>query len=652
MKKLYKIFTFFILLSFVNIEQVTRESQSSDSSKYNQVKTLNNISNKRTYSLTGKKIMLTQKRSATNSIQTFTKHTIIETYTGAIDVEGIDLDQDGDIDIVGAAYHETEAIKWWENDGNENFTEYTISQMPEHGLIDIKTVDLDQDDDLDILAASAYGSAPGLDAILWYENNGSQDFNQHIIASVNYPQWLDAEDFDGDEDLDLVVSGYEENSLLWFENDGNEIFTRHTVDNEVNRVYDRGPLYGDVSDLDQDGDKDITIGCETSADILWYENDGSGSFNRQQVITGYPEITTIWSVRIEDIDQDNYPDLIAHGTQGLAWLENDGYENFTIHIIDNSIASYYAAAFFPVDMDIDFDIDIVAGTCGPNGPCCSTSDDDLVWFENDGSENFNLHVIEKIFAAPWTIFPIDLDQDRDMDILAAGDYEYEIAWWENTTTYLQIDPIVFLEGPYDAIGNTMTTYLENQEILPLIHPYNNSPWNYGGMEIVENIPEGMVDWVLVQLHDETDPSTIVSSRAAFIKNDGHIVDLDGISPLLFSLTNPGDYYLVIHHRNHLAIMSANPISLTNIPVVYDFTSDPNQYYASEAKQLEPSVWGMFAGDADGNGQIQMSDKDDYWWSQVGLSGYFNGDFNLNGQVQTSDKNDYWWPNIGLESQIP
>jgi hypothetical protein len=88
--------------------------------------------------------------------------------------------------------------------------------------------------------------------------------------------------------------------------------------------------------------------------------------------------------------------------------------------------------------------------------------------------------------------------------------------------------------------------------------------------------------------------------------------------------------------------------------LYDFTTGSGQYYGGSngAKELEAGVWGMIAGDADANGQVQTTDKNDYWWIQTGTAGYKSGDFNMNGQVQTSDKNDYWWLNSGLGSQVP
>ena len=91
------------------------------------------------------------------------------------------MDRDGDLDLLGAAYHRTDAINWWENTGNKNFTLHNITMTPEHGVIDISPVDLDRDGDLDVLAASAYGSATGLNAVLWYENDGHQNFERHTI---------------------------------------------------------------------------------------------------------------------------------------------------------------------------------------------------------------------------------------------------------------------------------------------------------------------------------------------------------------------------------------------------------------------------------------------------------------------------------------
>jgi len=92
---------------------------------------------------------------------------------------------------------------------------------------------------------------------------------------------------------------------------------------------------------------------------------------------------------------------------------------------------------------------------------------------------------------------------------------------------------VFLEGPFE--GNEMVTDLNTQGKIPLTQPFNGPPWNWPGTEAVDSIPnEDIVDWILVDLRDATDPSlatyvTTCGRKAVFLLKDGKIVDLDGQS---------------------------------------------------------------------------------------------------------------------------
>ncbi len=151
---------------------------------------------------------------------------------------------------------------------------------------------------------------------------------------------------------------------------------------------------------------------------------------------------------------------------------------------------------------------------------------------------------------------------------------------------------IFLEGTY-ASGN-MSTALNDSGFIPINQPYNTSPWNHNGGELVsdldaspangtpdffENNPN-IVDWILVELRTGTAASTKVAERAGFIKNDGTIVGTDGTSPLRFGLKD-GNYYIVVHHRNHVSVMSANAVALSNASVTnYDFTTGNDKYYGT------------------------------------------------------------------------
>ncbi len=131
---------------------------------------------------------------------------------------------------------------------------------------------------------------------------------------------------------------------------------------------------------------------------------------------------------------------------------------------------------------------------------------------------------------------------------------------------------VYLQGPYDSAGDTMRTALHG--FIPRNHPYGGTPWSYTGLDSVAAIPPHVVDWILVQLRTGTDASTTVASRAVFLDRTGMVVDLDGVSPVRFTGVPAGNYYIVVKHRNHLAVMSSHPVPIPSAGAMYDFLAGP------------------------------------------------------------------------------
>ncbi|MBN3034500.1 MAG: hypothetical protein JW861_02875 [Bacteroidales bacterium] len=170
----------------------------------------------------------------------------------------------------------------------------------------------------------------------------------------------------------------------------------------------------------------------------------------------------------------------------------------------------------------------------------------------------------------------------------------------------------------------------------------------------------MVDWILVELRDAPDaPSagsaTVVARQAAFLLKNGSVVAMDGQSVLQFSgLTVQQSLFAVVRHRNHIAVMSAVPLTETGGTYNYDFTSGAGQAYGSTLahKELTQDVWGMIAADGNADSQINNTDKIEVWGPQAGSGGYKSGDYNMNGEVNNADKNDVWAPNTGLGGQVP
>jgi hypothetical protein len=226
-----------------------------------------------------------------------------------------------------------------------------------------------------------------------------------------------------------------------------------------------------------------------------------------------------------------------------------------------------------------------------------------------------------------------------------------------TGNKLFIDLTVFLEGPFN--GSVMESNL-NPDLLPLVQPYSSEPWIYTGCHDVPVIPNpDVVDWVLVELRDaftaaQANQSTKVGRQAAWIMNDGSITGLDGTSLLKFIHTPVNQLFVLITHRNHLSIMSANSLFASGGIFHYNFSTNSSQIFGGPigAKEIAPGIWGMVAGDGNSDGMIDLIDRDDIWSVYAGVPGYLNGDFNLNGNVGNQDKNDYWHSGLNKTSQVP
>ncbi|TVQ19447.1 MAG: hypothetical protein EA361_00760 [Bacteroidetes bacterium] len=239
---------------------------------------------------------------------------------------------------------------------------------------------------------------------------------------------------------------------------------------------------------------------------------------------------------------------------------------------------------------------------------------------------------------------------------------------------VSLEITLILEGAHIP-GDTplMHTHLSDMGLLPTSQPFaptlpyfgNSNPvWFYPGPETIETPVEGVVDWVLLELRDAPAPELafndrVVARRAALLLYDGSVVGTDGLPPT-FDVLYQFNLYVVVYHRNHLAIMSSDELNKSAGIYSWDFTQGKDKAYTnpektgnpSGLKQLKDGFYGMIGGDGDGNGQIQTQDKNEVWGPQSGLSGYLAADFDLNGQVQTQDKNEIWNPNSGLASQIP
>lgn len=213
---------------------------------------------------------------------------------------------------------------------------------------------------------------------------------------------------------------------------------------------------------------------------------------------------------------------------------------------------------------------------------------------------------------------------------------------------------VYLQGPYLlGTGGTMRHALFDLNYIPLTSPYDPT-LTLTALPAVA--PRYIVDWIYVQLRaSATGP--FEQPQSCFLLNDGTVVDINGSPDLAFEYTGGIEYYTVVRHRNHLAVMSAVPATFSSDPLhvtiadltVLDSVYGGNQYGVDI---VEPSVLALCAGDADQDLGVLPRDNNEYWRMQTGLFGYKSADFDLDGWVLPNDRNDYWRLNTGKLSQIP
>ncbi len=212
-----------------------------------------------------------------------------------------------------------------------------------------------------------------------------------------------------------------------------------------------------------------------------------------------------------------------------------------------------------------------------------------------------------------------------------------------------INTKVYLQGAYTSGGN-MRISLRNFNLLPLSQPYGNSQFSYNGTESVASIPAGVVDWVYLEVRSTADGAAVPNGkRAAFLKSDGSVVDLDGTSPVKIENVPSGNYFVVVGHRNHLPVMSAGTTYLNGLSSLYDFSTGLNKYYGGEAASLS-GLFGLFSGDA--NQSFFVSATDFTVVENNLLQANYNvADLNLNGTVTSTDFN-FISINLGRGSQVP
>lgn len=353
-----------------------------------------------------------------------------------------DLDNDGDVDIIftGGSNSSNSTIGWIENlDGYNNWNIQILSTDINQGIF-VKAVDLDGDGDLDII-----GSSMGDHKIALYENlNGLGDFSsqQILLQTTIGPLAIDLGDIDQDGDLDLFVTGFYSIQGTWIENINNGMsFEERYFENSLGN----NPVRILSGDLDNDGDLDIITANYYDDRVRFYENSDGMFSDPDYVVLLENVFDRTRNMYLEDMDNDGDLDILlatnkdSYQFHALSWFENqNGATDFsTEHIVNDTFNNSslltvlnYPDICRPADINNDGKVDIVANRY-------EGSNKGLVWYENMFNQVLNVQLSLNQDVSCFNASPCD----GSATIIASGgtaNYTYTWSSGETSNTATQL----------------------------------------------------------------------------------------------------------------------------------------------------------------------------------------------------------------------
>jgi len=270
-------------------------------------------------------------------------------------MSAVDIDNDGDIDVAVANHlPSTCQMRWYMNTGSGNFNVgSTIYISTLYGFFDIEFGDLDNDGDLDLV-----GADDGSWDVKWFENNGSGNFGtEQFVTSVLYePRSVALADIDSDGDMDVIAVSYSTDVLVIYENLGGGNFA--TGMNVTSTIVEPIKVYAE--DIDNDSFVDLIVISDSG--ISCYSNDGTGIFNSEVIIASFNKYSDL---AFADYNMDGTVDISCYtrSTSSLSnvyLLENQGGGFFLPPYTINS-EFRHGEAMGSADLDGDGDSDIILG---------------------------------------------------------------------------------------------------------------------------------------------------------------------------------------------------------------------------------------------------------------------------------------------------
>lgn len=355
----------------------------------------------------------------TGTVQ-FTREELPWSLMSPSSLHAADLDNDGDVDLLGACRSTGEIVSWRSTQNRREAWETALIGQLGDSAERAVSADIDGDGDSDVLGSGIASN------MAWFENTDGRGtrWNQHEIDASPDVSSFSSVDMDGDGDLDILGAVPERGEIaVWTNVSGHGMeWEKRIVDSSFITVGNPQGI-----DIDGDGDTDVISVNSEAGEIAWWSNEnGRGdSWSKRAIIASGVAVREALAA---DVDGDGDTDIVATASTGahIAWWENakgNGSE-WTKHGIESSFPTLACA--LAVDVDGDGDTDIVAA---------AKEEGKLSWWKNlagDGSE-WKRHNIDIEIEAPNLVAAGDIDRDGLLDIFCASSRSGSVYCYKNAS---------------------------------------------------------------------------------------------------------------------------------------------------------------------------------------------------------------------------